>query len=332
MQPLWLTIESERNFENHYNTREMNMPTTDYTKALCSVLIAGTLWSFGALTVRYMADPQDYRWQYLFFRGLTVAAILCFYLIARDRLGFVDRIKKIHISGIAGAVGLVCAFIFFIWSITLTTVANTLFLFATTPFIAAFMGIVLLKERIRPVTWVAMTIAVIGISVMVVEGLETGSILGTLTGFCSACGFAVFSISLRYRKETPQFATIALAGILCAVLTFSILNFQGESVLMPGRNILLSMIHGLLVGVGLIFFSLGAKQFTAAELNLLSLIEVVGGVIWVYLPVFGINEIPSIQSVAGGCILSAAILLNCWGDRRRRDRSVFNAVPNSSQQ
>lgn len=297
------------------------MPKTDYAKALCSVLLAGTLWSFGALTVRYMAAPHDYRWQYLFFRGLTVAVILCVYLIYRDGPRFFARFKRIGKSGVAGACGLVCAFIFFIWSITLTSVANTLFLFATTPFIAACMGIVILKERIRPATWLAMTITVAGISVMVVEGLETGNILGTLTGFLSACGFAAFSISLRYRKETPQFATIALAGILCALLTFCILGLQGDSVVMPGRNILLSMIHGVLVGVGLILFSFGAKHFTAAELNLLSLIEVVGGVVWVYLPIFGINEIPSMESVVGGCIVCGAILLNCWGDKRRRDRT-----------
>ncbi len=301
------------------------MPKTDYAKALISVLLAGTLWSFGALTVKYMVNPQDYRWQYLFFRGLTVATILCIYMISRDGVWFVDRNKTIGKSGVVGAIGLVCAFIFFIWSITLTTAATTLFLFATTPFIAAFMGIAILKERIKTMTWIAMIVAVVGIAVMAMEGLETGNILGTLTGFLSACGFATFSISLRYRKETPQFATIALAGILCAVLTFSFLSVQGESVLMPGRNILLSMVHGLLVGIGLILFSFGAKQFTAAELNLLSLIEVVGGVVWVYLPVFGINEIPSTESIIGGCVLSGAILLNCWGDtrhhREREDRT-----------
>lgn len=300
------------------------MPTQDYSKALCSVLIAGTLWSFGALTVRYMVDPQEYRWQYLFFRGLTVAGILCIYFIFQDGSRFFKHFKEVGISGVIGAFGLVGAFIFFIWSITLTTVANTLFLFATTPFLAACMGIIILKERIRPTTWIAMTMAVIGISVMVIEGLEAGSILGTITGFGSACGFAIFSVSLRFRKETPQFATIALAGILCAVLTFCILNIQSDSVLMPGRNIFLSVIHGLLVGVGLILFSLGAKHFTAAELNLLSLIEVVGGVIWVYLPIFGINEIPSIQTVVGGCIVSGAIVLNCLGDRRRHNQTSYN--------
>ena len=291
------------------------MGAMGHSKALVAVLTAGTLWSFGALTIRYMVDPRDFRWQYLFFRGLTVAAILCIYLMVRDRRRFVQNFQKIGLAGIAGALGLVGAFIFFIWSITLTTAANTLFLFSTIPFIAAFMGIVILKETLRPITWVSMGIAFIGIGVMVIEGLEAGSLLGIVTGFASACGFATFSISLRMRKETPQFATVALAGILCAVITAAIMQVQGDSMMMPGRNILLSMVHGSLVGVGLILFSLGAGYFPAAELNLLSLFEVVGGVIWVYLPVFGINEVPSMLTVVGGCIVSGAILLNSLGSR-----------------
>jgi len=131
------------------------MTATAHSKALFQILTAGTLWSFGALTIRYMIDPQDYRWQYLFFRGLTVAAILCICLIAKDGGRFLDSFKKIGMPGVIGAFGLLGAFICFIWSITLTTAANTLFLFATTPFLAAFMGILILKEKIRPLTWCA---------------------------------------------------------------------------------------------------------------------------------------------------------------------------------
>ena len=295
------------------------MAETAHSKALFSVLTAGTLWSFGALTIRYMVDPQTYRWQYLFFRGLTIAAILCIYLMAKDGSRFLNNFRRIGLSGVIGACGLVVAFTGFIWSITLTTAANTLFVFATIPFLAAFMGIVILKEKIRPLTWVAMTVALIGITVMVIEGLEAGSVLGTITGFAAACGFSIFSVSLRWRKETPQFATVALAGFLCAILTASILFVQSDSVLMPNRNIYLSMVHGTLIGVGLILFSLGAKYFPAAELNLLSLVEVVGGVIWVYLPIFGINEVPSMLTVVGGFIVTCAIILDSVGTRYKRE-------------
>jgi DME family drug/metabolite transporter len=251
-----------------------------------------------------MVDPQIFRWQYLFFRGVTIATILCIYLMARDGTRFISSFRNIGVPGVIGAFGLVGAFTGFIWSITLTTAANTLFLFATIPFLAAFLGIVIFK---------------VGITVMVIEGLQVGSVLGTITGFAAACGFATFSVCLRYRKETPQFATVALAGILCAVLTAGILFVQSDSVLMPSRNVYLSMVHGTLVGVGLILFSLGAKYFPAAELNLLSLVEVVGGVIWVYLPLFGINEVSSMLTVVGGCIVSCAIILDSVGARYQKE-------------
>ena len=305
--------------DDHDRRNEINMTETAHSKALLSVLTAGLLWSFGALTIRHMVDPQIYRWQYLFFRGLTIAMILCIYLIARDGGRFLDRFMGMGRSGVVGACGLVVAFTGFIWSITLTTAANTLFVFATIPFLAAFMGILILKEKIRPLTWVAMAVAMVGITVMVIEGLEAGSVLGMITGFAAACGFSIFSVCLRWRKETPQFATIALAGFLCAILTAGILLVQCDSVLMPTRNIYLSMVHGTLIGVGLILFSLGAKFFPAAELNLLSLVEVVGGVIWVYLPIFGIHEIPSMLTVVGGCIVTGAILLDSIGTRGRRE-------------
>jgi drug/metabolite transporter (DMT)-like permease len=152
---------------------------------------------------------------------------------------------------------------------------------------------------------------------MVIEGLEAGSVLGTITGFAAACGFSIFSVCLRWRKEIPQFATVALAGILCVILTAIIIFMQSESLLMPFRNIYLSMVHGTLIGVGLMLFSRGAKYFPAAELNLLSLVEVVGGVIWVYLPIFGINEIPSMLTVVGGCIVTCAIILDSVGTRHK---------------
>ena len=130
---------------------EMNMTETTHSKALFYVLTAGMLWSFGALTVGYKVDPQTYRWQYLFFRGLTIAAILCIYLMTKDESCFFNSFRRIGVSGLIGACGLVVAFTGFIWSITPTTYANTLFVFATIPFLAAFMGIVIVKEKNPPI-------------------------------------------------------------------------------------------------------------------------------------------------------------------------------------
>jgi drug/metabolite transporter (DMT)-like permease len=283
---------------------------SNYLKAFFLAFFAGTIWSFGALIVRYMEAAQSYQWQYLFFRGLTIAVVILIYLMARDGFAFIYHFKRIGLSGLIGAVGLVTAMSGYILSITLTTVANTLFMLAASPFIAALLGIVLLKEKLRYSTWVAMVIALLGILVMVLEGLAAGNFLGNLLALVAALGFAVFSVSLRWRRQTPQFATIALAGVLCMLFTLLILFFHNETPAMPLRNVYLSILHGFIVGVGLILFSISAKFLPAAELTLLLMVEAVGGILWVYLPIFGIHEIPSVPTVAGGIIVLGAIVLD----------------------
>ena len=289
-----------------------------HLKGFLLVVLAATLWSFGALIVRYMVAARSYQWQYLFFRGLTIAIVLLIYLIAREGAGLTNRIRRIGLSGLLGACGLVAAFSGFIWSITLTTAANTLFMLAATPFIAAFLGVMLLQEKIRFYTWLAMIIALAGMLVMVVEGLEAGNLFGNLMALVSAVGFAIFAVSLRWRKETPQFTTVALAGVLCTLLTLVILFFDNNTPAMPPRNIYLSILHGFLVGSGLILFSMGAKFLPAAELALLTMVEVIGGVLWVYLPIFGIHEVPSALTVIGGAIVLGAIMLDGFGARQQR--------------
>ena len=244
--------------------------------------------------------------------------VLLMYLMAREGVAFINKFKWIGLSGLLGACGLVGAFSGFIWSITLTTAANTLFMLAATPFIAAFLGIVLLQEKIRHLTWVAMAIALVGMLIMVLEGLKAGNFLGNMMALVSAVGFAVFAVSLRWRKETPQFTTVALAGALCALLTMLILLFHKDTLAMPLRNVYLSILHGFIVGCGLILFSMGAKFLPAAELTLLTMIEVVAGVLWVYLPIFGIHEVPSVLTVVGGVIVLSAIVLDGVSARQQR--------------
>ena len=290
----------------------------NHLKGFFLVCLAGTLWSFGAPIIRYMVDAQNYQWQYLFYRGLTIAIVLIVYLTVKEGKTFITRFRHNGASGLLGACGLVAAFIGFIWSITLTTVANSLFMLASAPFVAAFLGIVFLKEKIRQLTWVAMVIALAGILTMVLEGLEKGNLMGNLIALISATGFAVFSVSLRWRKETPQFTTIALAGIICVLFTLLILLSQDNTIAMPLRNVYLSILHGFVVGFGLILFATGAKFLPAAELTLLSMVEVIGGVLWVYLPIFGIHEIPSLLTIIGGSIVLFAIILDGFGTGRVR--------------
>ena len=276
--------------------------------AIPVVLFAGLLWSFGPLVVRYIDQPNLVPWQYLFARGITIFCILNIYLIFEEGAEFYKNYFKIGLSGFVGGVGLGCAMITFIWSITNTSAAITLLCLAAMPFMTALLGFLFLKEKISLNVWLSMIIAAGGIIIMAFGNTNTGSLVGLSFGLVSALGFSVFSVSLRWRKETPKFTTVAIAGLFCAVVSAAILMGKNANVLSSSYNEGLFAIHGTLVCLGLILYSIGSKVIPAAELTLLSLTEVIGGIFWVWLPLLGINEVPTNNTIIGGFLIFMSIM------------------------
>jgi len=276
--------------------------------AIPVVLLAGILWSFGPYVVRNINQPETVPWQYLFTRGLVIFTLLNVYLYFEEGKEFVKNYKKIGFSGLIGGLGLASAMITFIWSITNTTAAITLLCLAAMPFITALLGFLFLKEEISLNVWIAIFIASIGILIMALNNNENNSLVGLVLGLASAVGFSVFSVSLRWRKETPKFTTVALAGLFCFLISSAVLFSNNMNFLSSSKNESLFAIHGTIVCLGLILYSIASKNIPAAELTLLSLTEVIGGVFWVWLPWLGINEIPSTNTIIGGFLIFLSIM------------------------
>ncbi|SVB26220.1 uncharacterized protein METZ01_LOCUS179074 [marine metagenome] len=296
------------------------MSSKSYFNAFILVFLAGLFWSFGVVTVRYMIDANSYVFQYLFYRGLSIATILLIYLFIKEGLDFYKNFFRIGISSILGGIFLATAFTGFIFSITMTTAAVTLFMLAVMPFIAAIVGYFVLGETLRRTTLVAMVAAFLGVCVMIFNDSISGSALGAIIGFISATGFALYSVTIRWKPETPKFTTVVLAGLFCALFSFCVLGFSLDPFSkMPVINSYLSLLHGLIVASGLILYTLGAKHLPTAELTLLSLMEVVGGVLWVWIPIFGINEVPSFTVLIGGVVITFAVLFHGYSAKRKID-------------
>ena len=283
------------------------------------VLFAGILWSFGPLVVRYMDDPNMVPWQYIFGRGLTIFIILNLYLYFEEGINFYKNYKKVGRSGLIGGCGLGVAMVSFIYSITNTTAAVTLLCLAAMPFFTAILAFLFLKEKISINVWVSIILATIGIIIMAVGNTEKNSLLGFFFGILSSIGFSIFSVTLRWRKETPKFTTVAIAGLFCFLFASIVILATQQSFFSSSYNSSMFSLHGLLVCFGLILYSIGSKAIQAAELTLLSLTEVIGGIFWVWLPIFGINEIPTTNTIVGGFFLFVSIvyysLIMRWNKR-----------------
>ena len=283
------------------------------------VLFAGILWSFGPLGVRYMDNPNLVPWQYIFGRGLTIFIILNLYLYFEEGKEFWKNYLKIGKSGVVGGSGLGIAMISFIYSITNTSAAITLLCLAAMPFFTALLAFLFLREKITISVWISIAIATIGIAIMAFGNSGENSFIGFVFGITSSIGFSVFSVSLRWRKETPKFTTVAFAGFFCFVFATIMILSKDQVFFSTSYNSSLFSLHGTLVCLGLILYSIGSKAIPAAELTLLSLTEVIGGIFWVWLPLFGINEVPDTNTIIGGFFLFISLfyysLIMRWNKR-----------------
>ena len=286
------------------------------SSAILIVLIAGIFWSFGPLVVRHIDNAQLIPWQYLFFRGSVIFLVLNIYLFLAEGQKFIGNYNRIGLSGLIGGVSLGIANISFILSITTTTAAITMMMLATQPFVAAILAYVFLKEKISKTTLIAIIIAAAGIIFISFDSKGEGTLFGLINGLLSSLGFAGFTVSLRWKKKTPKFTTVAIAGIFCSALAILVLLFNDSNILISLKNSSLSALHGFLVCSGLILFSIKSKDLPATDLTLLSLTEVLGGIFWVWLPWFGINEIPSTNTLIGGATIVFAITFYGFNAKR----------------
>ena len=284
--------------------------------AVFVVLVAGLFWSFGPLVVRNIDNAELIPWQYLFFRGSVIFLVLNIYLFLAEGQKFINNYSRIGLSGLIGGASLGVGNITFILSITTTTAAVTMMMLAAMPFMAAILAYVFLKEKISTTTLIAIIIAAAGIIFISFDSKGEGTLFGLINGLLSSLGFAGFTVSLRWRKKTPKFTTVAIAGIFCAAASLLVLLFNDSNILISLKSTSLSALHGFLVCSGLILYSTKSKYLPAADLTLLSLTEVLGGILWVWLPVFGINEVPSTNTLIGGAVITFAIIFYGFNTKR----------------
>ena len=296
------------------------MSKKQVSSAMFFVLLAGLIWSFGPLVVRNINNAELIPWQYSLIRGSAIFLILNIYLFLNEGKKFTNNYQKIGLSGLIGGTCLGIANITFVFSITTTTAAVTLMMLGAMPFIAALLAYIFLQEKISTKTFIAMVIAAAGIIFISFDSNEEGTLFGLINGLISSAAFAGFTVSLRWRKKVPKLTTVSLGGIIAAFVSLIVLFFYDSDILISFKNTSLSALHGFLVCSALILYSSNAKYLPAADLTLLSLTEVLGGIFWVWLPFLGINEIPSTNTIIGGTIIIIAIIFYGYNARRYRFR------------
>lgn len=290
------------------------MGQVSYTRGVILVLAAGVLWSLMGLVIRLLADVTT--WQVLFWRSLGMAPVLIAFIAWRSGGRPWGRFRAAGRAGVVGGLCLVLAFAGAIYAIQSTTVANAVFLFAAAPLVTAVLAWPVLREPVRTGTWGAIALALAGIGMMVREGLAIGGGAGNAAALASAAGFAGFTLALRHGRLGDMLPGVALGGVFAAAAAAVVLVLAGDPVLIPARDIALAMGMGVvLLAGGMMAYTLGSRALPAADLALLSMIEVMLAPVWVWLV---LGETVGAGTLAGGAILLAALAGNAVTGMRHR--------------
>lgn len=278
------------------------------------VFAAGILWSTVGLGIRLIEDAVV--WQILLYRSISLSAFL--YIVIRLRSGESPfaQVRRVGRPAVVAGLSLVAAYAGGIYSIQNTSVANALLLFATAPFMAAVLGWIVLRERVRGATWLAIAVAIGGIAIMVADKSGSVALKGSLAALGSAFGFASFTVALRWGRAGEMLPSVFLSGLFAIVITLGICLSSDLSLVLSPRDGGIAMGMGVFqVGAGLILYTLGSRSLPAAELALLSLAEVLLGPLWVWLL---LGETATLNTLVGGAVLLAAIAGNALSGMRRK--------------
>jgi drug/metabolite transporter, DME family len=228
------------------------------------------------------------------------------FIALRHRGRTLEAFRSAGGNGVIAALCCATAFTGFVFSITHTTVANTLFMLCAAPFLAALLGRVLLGERVSRATWIAMSVASVGVVVMVAEGIALGNPFGDLMALLAALGFAGFSVALRRGRNGDMLPAICLGATLSSAASLIMLVVTGAGLWLPLWDLMLCVVYGFVaVGLGMVIYTIGSRRIPAAELTLLSMSEVILGPIWVWI---AFHEVPGSATLVGGAVLLSAIV------------------------
>lgn len=270
---------------------------------------AGVIWSSGAAIARAVdTDP----WTTIFWRALFACLFLCAFVAIRNQGRFISVFLVMGWPGIVMALAFATASSSFVIALEYTSAAHVLFLTGVAPFIAAMLGRVLMREPIQGRTWLAMTIALVGVGIMVSDAVGRGSIVGDLLGLLTATCFAIGTVVMRCYRQVRMTPAAALASAFGALFALT----QGVAFDAAARDMALLVLFGVgQLGIGLAVFTIGVRYIPAAEAVLCTLLELALGPLWVW---FIYGEALGTVAVIGGTIIISSLVANTLLERSTR--------------
>lgn len=280
---------------------------------LTCVIAASFFTSLAGILVRLVEEADG--WQLQFYRYASFLVFILGALVWRHRGRSLQAFRDIGRPGLIAAVSLAIAFLAYIFALIETSVAKVVFIGSASPVVAAVIAWLALRERLAPATLAAIAASILGIGVMMAEGLDGEGPLGAVLAVVSVVGYGVTLVCLRARRQVDMLPAAALAGLLallaCAVMA--------PDLAISAHDLLLACLLGVVqLGFQYLLIALGTRHVPAGEVALLGRLQVVLAPLWVWL---ALGEVPTLLTFLGGAVVVGAVLANSVASLRRGRRA-----------
>ncbi len=269
--------------------------------AVAFALLSSFLNSFGGLILRHIDHATE--WQIVFFRTGSLSVALLIFLLARNPGDFLASLLRIGRWGLVAAVLFATMQTLFVFSLSNTTVANTVFILSSGPILTAVLARLILREMVDPRTWGILLLAIVGIAMMVGDSLSSGDLLGNLAAVGGAISFAGFVVIFRAKRHIDMMPSLVIGDFIAMGVAGAM---AGGHVAIPLPDLSLAVLWGGgISALVLIFYTIASRHLSGAELTLLMTLEYFLGPFWVWL---FINEVPSTTTLFGGAIVLSGVI------------------------
>ncbi|MCP1336920.1 DMT family transporter [Futiania mangrovi] len=277
----------------------MSTPANLALKGLAITMAGVAVLSLDAPLVRLIEADA---WTVVAWRSLLMAAGFAVLALAAAPGGFLRDLRTMGRWDVLAAAAFGASNVFFVASAKLIPVANLLLIIATVPLAAAAFSWVLLGERLRLGTGLAIGVALCGIGVLVAGELTLGdSLAGHGLALASTLCSGLFFTLLRRGRARGSGPILALGALAAGLLVLPVAWVPA----LPAESVPYALLLGL--GVMPVAFTLiaqGPRYLPATDAAFLMLLETVLGPIWAWIL---LTEVPSDRVLLGGLIVVLAV-------------------------
>ena len=289
-------------------------PSTGYRRGLALTSAGALLFTLDVPLLRLAAGD---RWSMVAARGILLALAICVWWVL---FRYLRRHREPFINGRTGVIVAVTntlANIMFIAAVTMTTAANIVFILALNPIFCAIFARLFLKEAIHPVVGTSIALSMLGVLIIVWDGLATGTYFGDILAIRVAICTAIALTAVRQSRKNV-IPSLAVGSFASALIAYVFLGADPGSLTTESWGWL--ALNGLMVmplASGLI--ALGPMYIPAAEVALLFLVDTVFTPVWIWM-IFG--ELPTLNAFIGGAVIFLTLVVLCaWRISASRQRN-----------